>query len=84
MKRRVSVESGFRWLGTGISDTLLRTKITFTSVNGRKYLKNLRSYKLKKKVFRDKQLTCAKFGHIFPEIPYIPFRYIDLFFTSFL
>jgi len=36
------------------------------------------------KGFRGKQLTCAKFGHIFQEISYVPFRYIDLFCTSFL
>jgi len=41
VKRRV-------WLGTGTSDTLLRTEIMFRSMNERKYLKNLRSYKRKK------------------------------------
>jgi hypothetical protein len=83
MKGRVRVASGFRWPGTGTSDTLLRTKIMFRSVNGRKCLKNLRSCKINKRVLRQAANMC-KFGHIFLEISYVPFRYIDLFYTYFL
>jgi len=50
MKLRVWLASGIRWLGTRNSDTILLTKIIFRSVNSRKYLKNLRSYKLNARV----------------------------------
>jgi len=83
MKRRVRVASGFRWLGTGTSDTLLRTKIIFRSSNVRKCLKNLRRCKLNKRVLRQAANIC-EFGHIFMEMSYVPFRYIDLFCTYFL